>query len=195
MNNEIIKKVNEGIMDTKIDLTYKEFESIVRELQDKDKEIRELKKLKEELEKVKSENRSLKFKNIGEKISGKVDSEFLKTGSKCCSRALKFEKTIDKITLKDLESKKVEDLTLNDCIEECLIRLKLGQDKHKGKLFEIDLIRYFHLLYNHEEDQDYLINAIMDEGYDEVCLDIKPVEVDYRYAARYEITLKVRIPE
>lgn len=38
---------------------------------------------------------------------------------------------------------KVEDLTLDDCIEECLIGLDLGKDKFKGKLFEIDLTRYF----------------------------------------------------
>ncbi|EIF6153548.1 hypothetical protein [Clostridium perfringens] len=46
MNNEIIKKINKEIMDTKVTITIKEFESIVRELQDKDKEIRELKKFK-----------------------------------------------------------------------------------------------------------------------------------------------------
>lgn len=46
MNNEIIKKINKEIMDTKLDISYKDFESIVRELQDKDKEIRELKKFK-----------------------------------------------------------------------------------------------------------------------------------------------------
>ncbi|ELC8360890.1 hypothetical protein [Clostridium perfringens] len=46
MNNEIIKKINKEIMDTKVNITIKEFESIVRELQDKDKEIRELKKFK-----------------------------------------------------------------------------------------------------------------------------------------------------
>lgn len=46
MNNEIIKKINKEIMDTKVNITIKEFESIVRELQDKDKEIRELKKIK-----------------------------------------------------------------------------------------------------------------------------------------------------
>ncbi|HAT4321887.1 TPA: hypothetical protein I9071_003087, partial [Clostridium perfringens] len=47
MNERIIKKVNEGIMDTKVNnITIKDFESIVRELQDKDKEIRELKKFK-----------------------------------------------------------------------------------------------------------------------------------------------------
>lgn len=46
MNNEIIKKINKEIMDTKVNISYKDFESIVRELQDKDKEIRELKKFK-----------------------------------------------------------------------------------------------------------------------------------------------------
>lgn len=46
MNNEIIKKINKEIMDTKVNITIKDFESIVRELQDKDKEIRELKNFK-----------------------------------------------------------------------------------------------------------------------------------------------------
>ena len=46
MNNEIIKKINKEIMDIKVNITIKDFESIVRELQDKDKEIRELKKIK-----------------------------------------------------------------------------------------------------------------------------------------------------
>ncbi|EPB8249062.1 hypothetical protein VBG99_06900 [Clostridium perfringens] len=47
MNERIIKKVNEEIMDTKVNnITIKDFESIVRELQDKDKEIRELKNFK-----------------------------------------------------------------------------------------------------------------------------------------------------
>lgn len=53
MNNEIIKKVNEGIMNANVNITIKDFESIVRELQDKDREIRELKKLTDGLEKEK----------------------------------------------------------------------------------------------------------------------------------------------
>ncbi len=212
MNNEIIKKINKEIMDTKVNIAYKDFESIVRELQDKDKEIRELKK----------ENISLKFKNIGEKISEEVDSDFLKAGSKVFSNALEFEESLDKarefletdiekyggyITdypnfqelidkerLKYLESKKVEDLTLNDCIEECLIRLDLGQDKHKGKLFEIDLTRYFHLLYCHRREQNYVTDSIMDEGYDEVLLNIEPVG-KIGYGLKHKVTLKVKIPE
>ncbi|XZM13939.1 hypothetical protein ACSXAR_06770 [Clostridium perfringens] len=212
MNNEIIKKINKEIMDTKVNIAYKDFESIVRELQDKDKEIRELKK----------ENISLKFKNIGEKISEEVDSDFLKAGSKVFSNALEFEESlnkarefletdiekyggyitdypnfqelIDKDRLKDLESKKVEDLTLNDCIEECLIRLDLGQDKFKGELFEIDLTRYFHLLYCHRREQNYVTDSIMDEGYDEVLLNIKPVGI-IGYGLKHKVTLKVRIPE
>jgi len=216
MNNEIIKKINKEIMDTKVNIAYKDFESIVRELQDKDKEIRKLKK----------ENRSLKFKNIGEKISEEVDSDFLKAGSKACSEALKFEESIDKarefleadiekcdngyITdypnfqelidkerLKYLESKKVEDLTLNDCIEECLIRLDLGQDKHKGKLFEIDLTRYFHLLYCHRKEQNYVTDSIMDEGYEEVLLNIEPMLCFDKNGTsiKHKVTLKVKIPE
>lgn len=47
MNDEIIKKINKEIMDTKVNnIIIKEFESIVRDLQDKDKEIRELKNFK-----------------------------------------------------------------------------------------------------------------------------------------------------
>ena len=146
-----------------------------------------------------------------------------KTGSKSCSEALKFEESIDKFReflesdteecdngyitdypnfqelidkerLKDLESKKVEDLTLNDCIEECLIRLRLGQDKYKGELFEIDLTRYFCLLYGCREEQNYLTDSIMDKGYDEVILNIKPVGI-IGYGLKHEVTLKVRIPE
>lgn len=43
MNERIIKKINKEIMNN---ITIKDFESIVRELQDKDKEIRELKNFK-----------------------------------------------------------------------------------------------------------------------------------------------------
>ncbi|MGM8259316.1 hypothetical protein [Clostridium perfringens] len=213
MNNEIIKKINKEIMDTKVNIAYKDFESIVRELQDKDKEIRELKK----------ENISLKFKNIGEKNSGKINVDWIKAGSKACSEALKFEESIDKarefletdiekcdngyITdylnfqelidkerLKDLESKKVEDRTMENCIEECLIRLRLGQDKFKGELFEIDLTRYFCLLYGCRESQNYLTDSIMDEGYEEVLLNIEPVGI-IGYGLKHKVTLKVRIPE
>ncbi|MDM0552388.1 hypothetical protein QTG94_14460 [Clostridium perfringens] len=213
MNNEIIKKINKEIMDTKVNIAYKDFESIVRELQDKDKEIRKLKK----------ENRSLKFKNIGEKISEEVDSDFLKAGSKVFSNVLEFEESLDKareflesdtekcdnryITdypnfqelidkdrLKDLETKKVEDRTMENCIEECLIRLRLGQDKFKGELFEIDLTRYFCLLYGCRESQNYLTDSIMDEGYDEVLLNIKPVGI-IGYGLKHKVTLKVKIPE
>lgn len=50
MNNETIKKINEEIINTKVNLTIKDFEIIIRELEDKDREIRELKKLTDGLE-------------------------------------------------------------------------------------------------------------------------------------------------
>ncbi|ELC8441032.1 hypothetical protein QYB59_000026 [Clostridium perfringens] len=43
MNENIIIKVNKGIMETKVDLTYKEFVSLLSEIKDKDKEIKEYK--------------------------------------------------------------------------------------------------------------------------------------------------------
>ncbi|EOU1120042.1 hypothetical protein ACRTAF_002937 [Clostridium perfringens] len=272
MNNEIIKKINKEIMNANVNITIKDFESIVRELQDKDKEIRELKKLTDGLEKekelyenktdflikvvenkkieeLKEENTKLKeekeyledecfeleeennkltaelkeLKEENRKNSGKINADWIKAGSKACSEALKFEESMDKLReflesdtekcdngyitdypnfqelidkerLKYLESKKVEDLTLNDCIEECLIKLRLGQDKHKGELFEIDLTRYFCLLYGCREEQNYLTDSIMDEGYDEVLLNIEPVGI-IGYGLKHKVTLKVRIPE
>ncbi|MDM0950367.1 hypothetical protein QTI79_14315 [Clostridium perfringens] len=227
MNNEIIKKVNEGIMDSKVDLTYKEFVDLLAEIQKKDNEIEYLRNtiedmMEEESEEFLDENEDNECEELEEenrKNSGKINADWIKA----CSEALKFEESIDKarefletdiekcdngyITdypnfqelidkerLKDLESKKVEDLTLNDCIEECLIRLDLGQDKHKGKLFEIDLTRYFHLLYCHRREQNYVTDSIMDEGYDEVLLNIKPVGI-IGYGLKHKVTLKVKIPE
>ncbi|WP_283685144.1 hypothetical protein [Clostridium perfringens] len=273
MNNEIIKKINKEIMNANVNITIKDFESIVRQLQDKDKEIRELKKLTDGLEKekelyenktdflikvvenkkieeLKEENTKLKeekeyledecfeleeennkltaelkeLKEENRKNSGKINADWLKAGSKACSEALKFEESIykfreflesdtekfdnryyitdypnfqeliEKDRLKDLASKKVEDRTMDDCIEECLIKLRLGQDKHKGELFEIDLTRYFCLLYGCREEQNYLTDSIMDEGYDEVLLNIEPVGI-IGYGLKHKVTLKVKIPE
>ncbi|EOU2067456.1 hypothetical protein C4D45_09245 [Clostridium perfringens] len=227
MNERIIKKVNEGIMDAKVDLTYKEFIDLLAEIQKKDNEIEYLRNtiedmMEEESEEFLDENEDNECEELEEenrKNSGKINADWIKA----CSEALKFEESIDKarefletdiekcdngyITdypnfqelidkerLKDLESKKVEDLTLNDCIEECLIRLDLGQDKHKGKLFEIDLTRYFHLLYCHRREQNYVTDSIMDEGYDEVLLNIEPVGI-IGYGLKHKVTLKVKIPE
>lgn len=278
MNNEIIKKVNEGIMKTNINLTYKEFVDLLAEIQKKDNEIEylrntiedmmeeeseefeeddlldeledeECEELEEEIDRLRKELKETKkvseirynlllkaveeieekdklikkLKEENRKNSGKINADWIKAGSKACSEALKFEESMDKLRefletdiekcdngyitdypnfqelidkerLKDLESKKVEDLTLNDCIEECLIRLDLGQDKHKGKLFEIDLTRYFHLLYCHRREQNYVTDSIMDEGYDEVLLNIEPVGI-IGYGLKHKVTLKVRIPE
>ncbi|MBI6068035.1 hypothetical protein H8K15_08110 [Clostridium perfringens] len=278
MNNEIIKKVNEGIIKTNINLTYKEFIDLLAEIQKKDneieylrntiedmmeeeseefeeddlldeledeywdelqeesdrlrKELKEVKKVSEirynlllkAVEEIEEKDKLIKkLKEENRKNSGKINANWIKAGSKACSEALKFEESMDKLRefletdiekcdngyitdypnfqelidkerLKDLESKKVEDLTLNDCIEECLIRLDLGQDKHKGKLFEIDLTRYFHLLYCHRREQNYVTDSIMDEGYDEVLLNIEQVGI-IGYGLKHKVTLKVKIPE
>lgn len=207
-----VKKVSE--------IRYNLLLKAVEEIEEKDKLIKEL---REENRKLTSENFDLEFEKFCEKIRADMNFEFLKAGSKACSEALKFEESMDKLReflesntekcdngyitdypnfqelidkerLKDLESKKVEDLTLNDCIEECLIRLDLGQDKHKDKLFEIDLTRYFHLLYCHRREQNYVTDSIMDEGYDEVLLNIEPVGI-IGYGLKHKVTLKVRIPE
>lgn len=234
MNERIIKKVNEGIMDTKVDLTYKEFVDLLAEIQKKDNEIEYLRNtiedmMEEESEEFLGESEDEECEELEEenrKNSGKINVDWIKAGSKACSEALKFEESMDKFRefletdiekcdngyitdypnfqelidkerLKDLESKKVEDLTLNDCIEECLIRLDLGQDKHKGKLFEIDLTRYFHLLYCHRREQNYVTDSIMDEGYDEVLLNIEPMLCFDKNGTsiKHKVTLKVRIPE
>lgn len=67
MNSEvIIKRINEGIMDTKVDITYKEFVNILAELNNKDEKIKELKEyliLKEGISVLKDE-KLLKIKNI-----------------------------------------------------------------------------------------------------------------------------------
>lgn len=67
MNSEvIIKRINEGIMDTKVDITYKEFVNILAELNNKDEKIKELKEyliLKEGISLLKDE-KLLKIKNI-----------------------------------------------------------------------------------------------------------------------------------
>ncbi|EPZ9216560.1 hypothetical protein JVI29_002955 [Clostridium perfringens] len=209
-------------MDVYIERRLKSYEDYIRffynEIKIKNKRIEEL---ETELQEVKSENKSLKEEN--RKNSGKINAYWIKAGSKVFSNVLEFEESLDKareflesdtekcdnryITdypnfqelidkdrLKDLETKKVEDLTLNDCIEECLIRLDLGQDKFKDKLFEIDLTRYFHLLYCHRRKQNYVTDSIMDEGYEEVLLNIKPVGI-IGYGLKHKVTLKVKIPE
>lgn len=277
MNERIIKKVNEGIMDAKVDLTYKEFVDLLAEIQKKDNEIEylrntiedmmeeeseefeeddlldeledeECEELQEESDRLRKELKEVKkvseirynlllkaveeieekdklikkLKEENRKNSGKINADWIKAGSKACSEALKFEESMDKLReflesdiekydngyitdypnfqelidkdrLKDLASKKVEDRTMDDCIEECLIRLDLGQDKHKGELFEIDLTRYFCLL-GHRREQNYLTDSIMDEGYDEVLLNIEPVGI-IGYGLKHKVTLKVRIPE
>ncbi|NGU14014.1 hypothetical protein G6Z35_14620 [Clostridium perfringens] len=212
-------------MDIYIERRLKSYEDYIRffynEVKIKNKRIKEL---ENELQDVKSENIRLKEEN--RKNSGKINADWIKASSKACSEALKFEESMDKLReflesdtekcdngyitdypnfqelidkerLKDLESKKVEDLTLNDCIEECLIRLDLGQDKHKGKLFEIDLTRYFHLLYCHRKEQNYVTDSIMDEGYEEVLLNIEPMLCFDKNGTsiKHKVTLKVRIPE
>ncbi|NGT07390.1 hypothetical protein G6Z20_14905 [Clostridium perfringens] len=210
-----VKKVSE--------IRYNLLLKAVEEIEEKDKLIKEL---REENRKLTSENFDLEFEKFCEKIRVDMNFEFLKAGSKACSEALKFEESMDKLReflesntekcdngyitdypnfqelidkerLKDLESKKVEDLTLNDCIEECLIRLDLGQDKHKGKLFEIDLTRYFHLLYCHRKEQNYVTDSIMDEGYEEVLLNIEPMLCFDKNGTsiKHKVTLKVKIPE
>lgn len=67
MNNEkIIKKINEGIMKTKVDLSYMEFVGLLKEIQDKDNEIKELREYmlnKEEINLLQDE-KLLKNKNI-----------------------------------------------------------------------------------------------------------------------------------
>lgn len=67
MNSGVtIKRINEDIMDTKVDITYKEFVNILAELNNKDKEIKELKKYvlsKEGINFYQDEN-LLKNKNI-----------------------------------------------------------------------------------------------------------------------------------
>lgn len=66
MNNEIIKKVNEGIMETKVDLTYKEFVDLLAEIKNKDDEIKELREyvlIKEDISLLQDE-KLLKTKNI-----------------------------------------------------------------------------------------------------------------------------------
>ncbi len=67
MNSEvIIKRINEGIMDTKVDITYKEFVNILAELNNKDEKIKELKEyliLKEGISLLKDQ-KLLKIKNI-----------------------------------------------------------------------------------------------------------------------------------
>lgn len=228
MNERIIKKVNEGIMDSKVDLTYKEFVDLLAEIQKKDNEIEYLRNtiedmMEEESEEFLDENECKEIKEENRKNSGKINADWIKAGSKACSEALKFEESMDKLgeflesdiekcdngyitdypnfqelidkdRLKDLASKKVEDRTMDDCIEECLIKLRLGQDKHKGELFEIDLTRYFCLLYGCRKEQNYLTDSIMDEGYDEVLLNIKPVGI-IGYGLKHKVTLKVRIPE
>lgn len=209
-------------MDVYIERRLKSYEDYIRflynEVKIKNKRIEEL---ETELQEAKSEN--IMLLDLNRKNSGKINADWIKAGSKACSEALKFEESLDKFRefletdiekcdngyitdypnfqelidkdrLKDLESKKVEDLTLNDCIEECLIRLDLGQDKHKGKLFEIDLTRYFHLLYCHRREQNYVTDSIMDEGYDEVLLNIEPVGI-IGYGLKHKVTLKVKIPE
>ncbi|MGU8532509.1 hypothetical protein ACV3P0_12665 [Clostridium perfringens] len=55
MNNEIIKKVNEGIMDSKVDLTYKEFVDLLTEIQKKDNEIEYLRNTIEDMMEEESE--------------------------------------------------------------------------------------------------------------------------------------------
>ncbi|WP_338850496.1 hypothetical protein [Clostridium perfringens] len=55
MNNEIIKKVNEGIMDSKVDLTYKEFVDLLAEIQKKDNEIEYLRNTIEDMMEEESE--------------------------------------------------------------------------------------------------------------------------------------------
>ena len=209
-------------MDIYIERRLKSYEDYIRffynEVKIKNKRIEQL---ENELQDVKSENIRLKEEN--RKNSGKINADWIKTGSKSCSEALKFEESMDKLReflesdtekcdngyitdypnfqelidkdrLKDLASKKVEDRTMDDCIEECLIKLRLGQDKHKGELFEIDLTRYFCLLYGCREEQNYLTDSIMDEGYDEVLLNIKPVGI-IGYGLKHKVTLKVKIPE
>ncbi|HAT4331032.1 TPA: hypothetical protein I9073_002764 [Clostridium perfringens] len=273
MNNEIIKKINKEIMDTKVDLLAEiqkkdneieylrntiedmmeeeseEFEEddLLDELEDEEceeleeeidrlrKDLKEVKKVSEirynlllkAVEEIEEKDKLIKeLREENRKNSEKINADWIKAGSKACSEALKFEESMDKLReflesdtekcdngyitdypnfqelidkerLKDLESKKVEDLTLNDCIEECLIRLDLGQDKHKGKLFEIDLTRYFHLLYCHRREQNYVTDSIMDEGYDEVLLNIEPMLCFDKNGTsiKHKVTLKVRVPE
>ncbi|XZJ40575.1 hypothetical protein ACSXCW_02715 [Clostridium perfringens] len=66
MNSEIIRKVNEGIMETKVDLTYKEFVNLLSEIKDKDKEIEEYKEylIRKEGINFYQDEKLLKNKNI-----------------------------------------------------------------------------------------------------------------------------------
>lgn len=66
MNEKIISKVNEGIMETKVDLTYKEFVDLLAEIKNKDDEIKELREyvlIKEDISLLQDE-KLLKTKNI-----------------------------------------------------------------------------------------------------------------------------------
>ncbi|MGC5814425.1 hypothetical protein [Clostridium perfringens] len=66
MNSKLISRVNEGIMETKVDLTYKEFVDLLAEIKNKDDEIKELREyvlIKEDINLLKDE-KLLKNKNI-----------------------------------------------------------------------------------------------------------------------------------
>lgn len=66
MNSKLISRVNRGIMNTQVDLTYKEFVDLLSEIKDKDDEIKELREyvlIKEDINLLKDE-KLLKNKNI-----------------------------------------------------------------------------------------------------------------------------------
>lgn len=84
-NEKIITKVNEGIMETKVYLTYKEFVDLLKEIQDKDVKIKEK---DNELDYLEDENISLK-------------EELEEVEELSESRAELLIKAVDKIVAKD----------------------------------------------------------------------------------------------
>ena len=137
MNNEIIKKVNEGIMDSKVDLTYKEFVDLLAEIQKKDNEIEYLRNTIEDM----MEEESEEFEE--DDLLDELEDEYWDEPQEESDRLRKELKEVKKVSESryDLLLKAVEEIEEKDKLIKELRKenMELKMDKAAKKIQESDI--------------------------------------------------------
>ncbi|MDK0954106.1 hypothetical protein P5F47_11345 [Clostridium perfringens] len=140
MNNEIIKKVNEGIIKTNINLTYKEFIDLLAEIQKKDNEIEYLRNTIEDMMEEESEE-SEEFEE--DNLLDELEDEYWDELQEESDRLRKELKEVKKVSESryDLLLKAVEEIEEKDKLIKELRKenMELKMEKAAKKIQESDI--------------------------------------------------------
>lgn len=145
MNERIIKKVNEEIMDTKVDLTYKEFIDLLAEIQKKDNEIEYLRNTIEDM--MEEESEEFEEDDLLDELEDEECEE--------------LEEEIDRLRKELKETKKVSEIRYNlllKAVEEIEEKDKLIKELRKENKDDENILGYFRI---NKED----VNKIVDKLY------------------------------